>query len=388
MNKKKLIAALLLGAAATNVNLAQAEEFLVGSEVPLTGNLARVGTGMMEGIAVAADVFNRKNPKHKIKIVTIDDETSPAKAVAAVEKLASQGVVAFTGGYGSNIIGPASDAANKAGLVYMTSGGVDEGLSQRGYKTFFRINNTRGYSLAMEGLFADMKVKSVSIVYNNKEAPAALAKDVEKAMTAKGVKVSMHDFDPAITDFKPIINKIKLQDKPDVIAMSGYENDYVGIIRAAKVLKPDVKAMVGVWSLAVIKMQQDFPDLMPNVYGTALLPYPAEFRTADGKEFADTYKKLFNKDPDYLGQFGYVQSQLLFDAIVRAFEAGTLKSGGLEAELRKTDKDTLIGRVKFDAKGDNPLFSHRMGQHQNGKVVIVWPKESASGAMNFPGVPW
>jgi branched-chain amino acid transport system substrate-binding protein len=380
-----LIAALCMAAASS---AALAEEFIVGSEVPLTGTLARVGTGMMEGIAVAADVFNRKNGKHKIKIVTIDDESSPAKAVAAVEKLVSQGAIALTGGYGSNNIGPASDAANKAGIVYMTSGGVDEALTQRGHKTFFRINNTTGYSLAMLGLLDEMKAKSVSIVYSTKEATAALAKDVEKALLAKGVKVGMHPFDPAITDFKPIINKIKLQDKPDVIAMSGYENDYVGVIRAAKVLKPDVKAVVGVWSLAVIKMQQDFPDLMPNVYGTALLPFPAEFRTPDGKEFADTYKKLFNKEPDYLGQFGYVQSQLLFEAIVKAHEAGTLKKGGLEAELRKTDRDTLIGRVKFDAKGDNPNFSHRMGQHQNGKVVIVWPRDSANGAMNFPGVPW
>ena len=382
---RRLIASLFVGVFAT---AAGAEEFLVGSEVPLTGGLARVGTGMMEGIAVAADVFNRNNGKHKVKVITIDDETSPAKAVAAVEKLASQGVVAITGGYGSNNIGPASDAANKAGLVYMTSGGVDDALSQRGYKTFFRINNTAGYSLAMLGLLDEMKAKSVSIVYNNKEATTALAKDVEKALLAKGTKVAMHAFDPAITDFKPIVNKIKLQDKPDVIAMSGYENDYVGIIRAAKVLKPEVKAMVGVWSLAVVKMQQDFPDLMPNVYGTALLAFPAEFRSADGKEFAETYKKLFNKEPDYLGQFGYVQSQLLFEAIAKAHEAGTLKKGGLEAELRKTDRDTLIGRVKFDAKGDNPYFSHRMGQHQNGKVVIVWPKDAATGAMNFPAVPW
>ncbi|MFX5563051.1 hypothetical protein ABTD73_21615, partial [Acinetobacter baumannii] len=77
-----------------------------------------------------------------------------------------------------------------------------------------------------------------------------------------------------------IVNKIKLQDKPEVIAMIGYENDYVGILRAARVLKPAVKAMVGVWSLATPKMAQDFPDLVPNVYGTALLPYPAQFTTA------------------------------------------------------------------------------------------------------------
>jgi branched-chain amino acid transport system substrate-binding protein len=367
---------------------ARAEEFLVGSEVPLTGTLARVGNGMKEGIAVAADVFNRKNGKHKVKIVTIDDESSPAKAVAAVEKLASEGAVAITGGYGSNNIGPASDAAARAGLVYMTSGGVDDALTQRGLKTFFRINNTQGYSAAMLGLLAEMKVKSVSIVHSTKEAPADLAKDVEKALKAKGVAVTMHSFDPAITDFKPVVNKIKLQDKSEVIAMSGYENDYVGIIRAAKVLKPDVKALVGVWSLATTKMQSDFPDLMPNIYGTALLPFPAEFSSPEGREFAETYKKLYGHEPDYLGQFGYVQSQILFEAIVRAHEAGTLGKGGLADEVRKTDRDTLIGRVRFDARGDNPYFSHRMGQHQGTKIAIVWPKEYATAKMNFPGVPW
>ncbi len=367
---------------------ALAEEFIVGVEVPLSGSLARVGTGMSEGINVAADVFNRKNGKHKIKLITVDDESSPAKAVAAVEKLASQGVVAIDGGYGSSNIGPASDAANKAGLVYITSGGVDEALTQRGLKTFFRINNTAGYSKAMLGLLADMGAKSVSIVYLTKEATSDLARDIEKALTAKGVKVTMHAFDPAITDFKPIINKIKLQDKPDVIVMSGYENDYVGILRAAKVLKPDVKAVVGAWSLATSKMQDDFPDLMSDVYGTALLPFPAEFTTSDGKDFAETYKKLYGKEPDYLGQFGYVQSQLLFDAIVRAYDAGTLKSGGIAAELRKSNKDTLIGRVQFDDKGDNPNFSHRMGQHQGKQIAVVWPKDYANGKMIFPGVPW
>lgn len=297
--------------------------------------------------------------------------------------------MALTGGYGSNIIGPASDTANKAGLVYMTSGGVSDDLTKRGYKTFFRINNTVGYSKAMIGMLAEMGIKSLSIVYSTKEATDDLAKDVEKAMTALGVKVTMHAFDPNITDFKPVINKIRLQDRSEAIAMVGYETDYVNIIRAAKVMKPDsVKAILGVWSLATSQMANDFPELMPNIYGTALLPFPAEFNTPDGKEFAQTYQQLFKKEPDYLGQFGYVQSQLLFEAILRAYEKGTLSKGGLPQELRNTDKSTLIGRVVFDDNGDNLNFQHRMGQHQNGKVVIVWPQESANGKMNFPGVPW
>jgi len=365
-----------------------AEELLVGVEVPLTGTLARVGGGMQEGILVAAEVFNKSSSKHKIKIIAIDDESSPAKAVAAVEKLASQGVLAITGGYGSNNIAPASDAASKLGLAYVTSGGVDDSLVASGHKNFFRINNTAGYQKAMVGLLGDMNAKSVSIIYSSKEATSSLAREVQKTLAGQGVTVASHEFDPAITDFKPIINKIKLQDKSEVIAMVGYENDYVGILRAARVLKPNVKAMVGVWSLATPKMAADFPDLMPNVYGTAFLPYPAEFKSADGRAFNDAYQKLYQKEPDYLGQFGYVQATLLFEAMARSADKGTLKKNGVIDEMSKTDRQTLIGHVKFGANGDNPFFSHRMGQHQGGKVVIVWPKEEATGKANFPGVPW
>lgn len=378
----------LIAAAMAAAAQVHAEEFTVGVQIALTGAMARSGTGFSEGIQTAAEIFNRSNGKHKVKLVTIDDESNPAKAVSAVEKLASQGVVAIVGGFGSNIIGPASDAAAKQNLVYMTAGGVDNDLTRRGLKNFFRINNTPGYEKAVLTLFDEVGVKSVSIVYSTKEATTDLAKNVQKALEARGVKVGMHAFDPAITDFKPVVNKIKLQDKPDVILMSAYENDYVGIIRAAKVLKPEVKAMVGVWSLATAKMAKDFPDLMPNVIGTSLLPFPVEYKTPEGKEFADTYKKLFNKEVDYLAQFGYVKAMLLFEAIARAADNGSLKKGGLADELRKTDRQTLIGRVMFDANGDNPNFRHRMGQHQNGKVVIVSPKSEATGPIVYPGLPW
>jgi branched-chain amino acid transport system substrate-binding protein len=127
---------------------------------------------------------------------------------------------------------------------------------------------------------------------------------------------------------------------------------------------------------------------MPNVYGTAVLPYPVQFSTPEGKQFADGYKALLNKDPDYLGQFGYVQSMLLFEAIARAADKGTLKKGGVIEEMRKTDRQTLIGRVQFDARGDNPNFTQRMGQHQGKKVELVWPKESATAKPVYPGLPW
>lgn len=381
----KVSAALIL---CTGTMSASAEEFRVGVQIPLTGALARVGAGMSEGVAVAVDIFNSTNGKHTIKTITVDDESSPAKAIAAVEQLANEGVVAITGGYGSNNIGPASDAAQKLGLPYMTSGGVDANLVERGLDNFFRINNTQGYQKAVLGMLEEMDVSAVSVIYSTREATANLAKDVDQELQAKDIRAVLHPFDPAIMDFKPILNKVKLRDKPDVVLMVGYENDYVGILRAAKVLKPDVKAFMGLWSLATPKMASDFPDLMPNVYGTALLPYPVEFRTEDGKLFSDTYQRLYNKEPDYLGQFGYIQSMLLFEAIARAADAGTINDGGVATELRNTDRDTLIGRVQFNEQGDNPNFVHRMAQHQDGKIVIVWPEQDATGQKNYPAVPW
>lgn len=368
---------------------ADARELQVGVELPLTGSLARAGNATLEGITVGVQMFNRKHHKHTIKLASVDDESSPAKAVAAVEKLASQGVVALAGGYGSNLTGPASEAANKAGLVYLTAGGTASELTARGLKYFFRTNGTLGYAKGMTGLFSDMGIKSVSMVYSTKEATSDLAQMVGKALADKRIKVTMHSFDPAITDFKPIINKIKLQDRSEVIAMFGYENDYVGIIRAAKVLRPSsVKAMVGVWSLATPKMAADFPDLMPNVYGAAMLSYPVDYSNPEGKAFADEYRRTYKKDPDYLAQYGYVQAQILCEAIKRADEKGTLAKGGLADELRRTNRDTLIGRVTFDETGDNPNFLQKMGQHQNGKIVIVWPKNQSTGRMNFPALPW
>mgnify|MGYP001809785737 CR=1 FL=1 len=384
----KILSTSILALAVALATPALAAEIKIGSEVPLTGNLARVGTAMSEGVQVAAEMFNKKNGKHTIKVITMDDESSPAKAVAAVEKLAADGVVAFSGGYGSNIIGPASEAADRLGKVYMTSGGVASELTKRGLKNFFRINNSEGYARALLGLYAEIGIKSVSVIYSTKEATEEVAKMLETTLAAKGVKVTMHAFDPSTTDFKPIVHKVKLQDRPEAIAMIGYENDYVGIIRAAKVLKPDIKNLSGVWSLATAKMWKEFPDLMDGVTGTSTLSYPAEFTTAEAKEFAETYNKMYGKAPDYLGIFGYVQSKLLFDAAAKATDDGTVDKGGIAAALRQFSGPTIIGQAHFDENGDNPDFTHRMGQHQNGKVVLVWPADAATGKLNFPAVPW
>jgi len=365
-----------------------ADTLPVGVELPLTGSMARAGNAQLEGIRLAADLFNKDSGKHKVALTVVDDEAQPAKAVSAVEKLASQGVLAITGGYGSNSVSPASEAADKAGIVYITSGAVDSAMTTRGLKHFFRIGPASGYSKAVVGQLNAMGVKSVSILASTKQATTDLSNEVSTQLRGQGVAVTVHAFDPAMTDFKPLVNKVRLQDKPEVLLMIAYENDYIGILRAAKVLRPQLKAVMGAWSIVTPKMTTDYPDLVNNVIGCAMLPYPADFGTADGKAFVQAYQAAYHKEPDYLAEFAYVQSRLLFDAMARAADAGTLKQDGIAAELRAKPHDTLIGKVSFAPNGDNPAFLNNMAQIQGNRIVLVWPKERATGKLNYPALPW
>lgn len=367
---------------------ARADEIVIGSHMPLTGSIARSGQAFREGMLTAIKVFNEQQSKHQIKVNLIDDESQPAKAVTAVEKLNSDGAAAIIGGYGSNIVGPASDAANRLSKVYITAGAVSEELVQRGYKTFFRINNNAGYQRGFMQLADEVKPAGVSIVASTREAPMLLAKGLEADLTKKGIKVTLHPFDPAITDFKPIINKVKLQDKSDIIFMSAYENDYVGIIRAAKVLKPQVKLIVGSWSLAIPKMYQDFPDLMEKVVGTTPLAYPVDVKDEESKRFVAAFKALYGKDIDYANTLSYVQTMVLCEALARAADAGKLETGALIAEMHKTRRDSPLGEIAFNQVGDNPSFSLAMGQHREGRIVLVSPKAKATGEIAYPGLPW
>jgi len=255
-------------------------------------------------------------------------------------------------------------------------------------KTFFRLTNMAGYTKAFVGFFSDMGIKSVSIVASTLQSCDELGKDVANGLRAKGIKVTVHNFEHSMTDFKPIINKIKAIDRPDAIFMSAMENDYVGILRAANVLKPDVKAVVGTWGVATGKMAKEFPALVQNVYGTTLIPYPVEYKTAEGVEFAAAFRRQHKKEPDYLAQLGYVQTLALCEAIISAHEKGTLAKGGLVDELRKFNRKTLIGRVTFDEQGDNNNYVLQIAQHLNRKIPVVWPKEFANARMNYPSVPW
>ena len=91
-----------------------AQTIKVGSVVPLTGRYAAGGAQVRAGYEIAVDDVNRAGgvtvggKKMPLELVILDDESDATKTVARLESLSTQGVVAYLGGFGSDLHHPAA----------------------------------------------------------------------------------------------------------------------------------------------------------------------------------------------------------------------------------------------------------------------------------------
>src|SRR2546423_12371458 len=86
-----------------------AQTVKVGAVVPLTGRYAALGGQVKTGYEIAVQQINAAGgvtvggKKLQIEMTMLDDESDPTKTVARLETFATQGVVAYLGGAGSDL---------------------------------------------------------------------------------------------------------------------------------------------------------------------------------------------------------------------------------------------------------------------------------------------
>ena len=102
-----------------------AQTIKVGAVVPLTGRYAALGGQVKTGYEIGVQHINAAggvtvgDKKLQIELTMLDDESDPTKSVARLETLASQGVVAYLGGAGSDLHGAAASIADKNKIPYL-----------------------------------------------------------------------------------------------------------------------------------------------------------------------------------------------------------------------------------------------------------------------------
>jgi branched-chain amino acid transport system substrate-binding protein len=168
-----------------------------------------------------------------------------------------------------------------------------------------------------------------------------------------------------------------------VLGAATYFDDVVAITRQMKDLDVNVKMFGSTVGGDLPEYYKVLGKTAEYVYGASLwepsLPYPG------ARAFAESFEKEFGHPPSYHAAAAYAGCQLFVDA---AGKAGSLEGEKLRGELLKLRTQTIFGNYAVDERGFQ--VGHKMVtiQWQNGKQVVVWPEEVASGKARFPTPAW
>ena len=382
----------LVGAAAVvalfGISEAEAQAPIkIGASLSLTGTYAKPGTYQKEGYEVCADELNAKGGLlgRKVEFVMYDDQSSTQTAQRLYEKLITEDKVeAVMGPYSSGITESVAGISEKYKKVMVSPLAATTSIFRQGRKYIFMVISPAEFYL--EGLVdmgAKRGLKTIAIINEDTLFPKATVVGTEELAKKRGLQIVLREAYPkGNTDFSALLVKIKAAN-PDIIAAATYFDDAVALTRQMKELNVNPK-MFGV------TVGGDIPEfytlLKQNaeyVYGSTqwdeVLPYPGQ------KEFLSAYQKKFKHEPSYHAAAGYAGCLIYAEGVKRA---KSLDADLVRAELLKLKIRTAFGDYAVDQDGFQTAHKMVMIQWQDGKRVVVWPDDLASGKLRFPTPPW
>ena len=124
--------------------LAEAQAIKIGAVVPLTGRYGAAGRAQVRaGYEIAVEQLNAAGgitvggKKMPLELVLLDDESDATKTVSRLETLAAQGVVAYLGGFGSDLHAAAASVAEKNRIPYLGVAFALHKVHQQGFRYLF-----------------------------------------------------------------------------------------------------------------------------------------------------------------------------------------------------------------------------------------------------------
>ncbi|MGO8952995.1 MAG: branched-chain amino acid ABC transporter substrate-binding protein [Rhodomicrobium sp.] len=360
----KLASLAVLGAGLGLASTAFAQtEVSIAVAGPMTGEYASFGAQFKAGAEAAVADINAAGGVlgKKLKLEQGDDACDPKQARSVAEQLAAKKVVFVAGHYCSGSSIPASDVYNEAGIIQISPASTNPKYTDERPKDGFSYRvcgrDDQQGSVAGKYLAAKYKDKNVAILNDKTAYGKGLADETKKAMNAAG---KMEVFYDTITagekDYSAVVTKLK-EAKIDLVYLGGYHTEAGLIIRQMRAQGMKTILMGGDALVSTELGQIAGPD----VEGTLLTFSPDPRKNPAAAAVVKEYRAK-NIDPE-----GYV---LYAYAAVQAWKGAAEKAKSFDAEKVKAaldsgEFDTVLGKFKFDAKGDPSLVPY---------VVYKWSK--------------
>lgn len=325
--------------------------------------------------------------KLPLKIIIYDDQSVAATAVSLYERMATVDKVDFFVGPDWSAMGfPVPQVAEKHKIPMVMANVAAPPIFKRGLKYMWGtpMPTVPNWSTRYFDMLSNQTPRPKTIYFVTQDNPIteALTAFWSKRATALGFKVLGNEmFSVALKDFTSLVLKLRIR-KPDIIYISSFDSPSVPLIRQMRRLKIKAKDVHhALLSGALDKQVGGDLDGM-----TGQLPwYPGV--KGPFSDFAEELLKRSNVDMfDYPWTMSRISAYLI---MVQAVErAGTVDREKVRQALFKGRFDSPAGQIVFNENG----YADRNGaftlQMQNGKPVIVWPPEVATGKLVYPSPGW
>ena len=342
---------------------------------PITGQYATFGSQMRNGAEMAVEDINAAGGVlgKQLALEIGDDACDPKQAVAVANQMVGNGSKLVAGHYCSGSSIPASKVYADSDTVQISPASTNPAFTdQRAGPNIYRVcgRDDQQGGVAGKYLAANFGDKAIAFVHDKTAYGKGLADETKKALNAAGKQEAMYE---AITagekDYSALVSKLK-QANIDVLFFGGYHTEAGLIVRQ---MRDQGIATILMGGDALIT--QEFWSITGKAGEGTLMTFSPDPRKEPAA--AEVVKRFKDKgiEPE-----GYV---LYTYAALQAWKQAAEKAKSVEvAEIVKalngTDFDTVVGKFKFNDKGDPTLPPYAVYRWSNGNYEQIEPTGAAS----------
>ncbi len=386
------------------------EPITIGFSMALTGSLAVNGKSGLLATQIWAEDVNAKGGLlgRPVKLVFYDDQTNPSLVPGIYTKLMDVDKVNLVvSGYGTNMTAPAMPVIiqHNATFVSLFALDVNEEFKYPKYFSMLPVGPdprpaiTEGFFEIIKANKEKLGLKTIALATGDGEATRNGSDGARTNIKKAGLEIVYDKTYPLqTTDFSPVVRALQATNA-DVVLVSAYPNDSVGIIRSVNEL--GLKAKVFGGNLTGPQSTSIKTSLGPMLNGIITfdwwLPAPA-LRFPGVMEFLARYQERAGKegvDPlgYYLGPWAYARMQVVGEAIENT---KGLDQDKIADYIRGHTFKTVVGDVAFGNKGEwsksriltvqfQGIKGTSVDDFRDGKgEVVVWPDQYKAGDVVLP----
>lgn len=349
--------ALWPGAAAAQIRIATAG--------PVTGQLAAMGEQMLKGARLAVADLNAAGGLlgQEIELLVADDQCDPKQAVAEANRLIGKGVVFVAGHFCSSASIAASLVYQEEGVIMISPASTSPKLTEEGGNMIFRVcgRDDRQGTVAGRFLARHFRGKRIAILHDKSAYGKGLAEEARRALRAEGEREILFDsYTAGERDYRGLVTKLK-RAEADVLFIGGYHPEAGLILRQMREQGMQTQ-LVGGDALIV----QEFWQIAGPMAEGVMMTFVSDPRNSPAAQSAIKRFRAMGIEPEGYILYTYAAIQAWAQAV---HSAGTSDPAKVSAALHAGEFKTVIGRFRFDAKGDVDLPSFSVYRWSGGRYA-------------------